>query len=311
MGIGTKKMRISQTLYRRGACIAIAAVALMSTPFSEASPNKEPTVFTVNAVPPNAPKDIGVQQALLELALTKTIPTYGGYRIQYSPLMTLARGLKEMEKNTQPNLVILTTFSSALKRRGLDYIQLPLDLGMTGYRVCFCRPETEQMLQKNLSLQVLQDMKIGQGTEWADSYILENNQFTVVKVAETKHLLRMLAFRRIDLFCRGANELQPEHLQEANSLGLQLASGFALHYPLPRFFLLSKNNKQAKQRIERGLKLAQADGSLLALQRQLYGSSIREARLHAKKIFELKNPDAANWTSGIQDVTDRSIWWKW
>jgi hypothetical protein len=311
MGIGMEKARISQTLSRRGACIAMAAVALMATPLAEASPNKEPTVFTLNAVPPSAPKGIGVQQALLELALKKTIPTYGGYRIQYSTPMNLARGLKEMEKNTQPNLVILTTYNSALQRRGLDYIQFPLDLGMTGYRVCFCRPETEQKLKHNLSLQALQDLKIGQGTEWADSYILEKNQFTVVKVAETKHLLRMVAFGRVDLFCRGANELQPEHLQDANSLGLQLASDFALHYPLPRFFLLSKNNRQAKLRIEKGLKLAQADGSLLALQRQLYGSSIREARLHARKIFELENPDAANWTSNFHEITDRSIWWNW
>jgi hypothetical protein len=311
MGIGMDTLRVSQKLYFGGANFAIAVVALISTPFSEASPSKEPTVFTLNAVAPTAPKDIGVQQALLELALKKTQPTHGKYRIQYSPQMNLGRALKELEKNTYPNLLILTTFNRALQHRGLEYIHFPLDLGMTGYRVCFSRPETEQNLKHNLSLQSLQALKIGQGTEWADSSILERNQFTVVKVPEAKHLLRMVAFRRIDLVCRGANELKPEYLEEANSLGLQLASGFALHYALPRFFLMNQNSKHAMQRIEKGLHLAQADGSLLALQRQLYGPSIREAQLHSKKIFELKNPEAANWTTHFQEVTDRSIWWNW
>lgn len=311
MGIGMDTLRVSHKLYLWGANIAIAALGLISTPFAEGSPSKAPTVFTLNAQAPTAPKDIKVQQALIELALKKTVPTYGKYRIQYSPQMTLPRALIELEKNTYSNLLILTTFNRALQHRGLQYIHFPVDLGMTGYRVCFSRPETEKKLKHNLSLQLLQTLKIGQGTEWADSRILERNQFTVVKVPETKHLLRMLAFRRVDLVCRGANELKPEYLQEANSLGLQLASGFALHYALPRFFLLNQNSKHAMQRIEKGLLLAQADGSLLALQRQLYGPSIREAQLRSKEIFELKNPEAAHWVSNFQEITAPSIWWNW
>ena len=100
----------------------------------------------------------------------------------------------------------------------------------------------------------------------------------------------MVAGGRFDLLCRGANELMKEYEQYKDIGNLTYDDSFALVYRLPRFFYLNKNNTLLKQRLEEGIKVAYADGSLLELWLQHNLQSIQFTRLPERKMFYLDNP---------------------
>jgi hypothetical protein len=80
--------------------------------------------------------------ALLRLALEKTRPEYGGFRMQPIPPRNYARSLKAAVDDTYPNLMIETSYEQALTHHAkLDFINFPMDLGVLGYRVCFIDPK--------------------------------------------------------------------------------------------------------------------------------------------------------------------------
>jgi hypothetical protein len=63
-----------------------------------------------------------------------------------------------------------------------------------------------------------------------------------------------------------------------------------IHYPLPRFFFTSPENKGAIQRVQEGIFLAYQDGSLLKLWQKYYQPSIEFSALKRRKVVELHNP---------------------
>lgn len=229
--------------------------------------------------------------SLLRLALDKTRARYGDYRLQAIPPMNIARSIQALRKNEYANLLIELSYEDNLLLDGrLDFVPFPIDLGVVGYRICFVAPDLAPPLKPPVTLDQLRRYQIGQGLGWADSKILRHNGFTVVEVGQYESLFKMVAAGRFDLFCRGINELFIERQAHADLPGLTVETGFALHYPLPRFFFLHQGNPATRQRILEGLQAAYADGSLQALWQQEYGDSIKAARLQSRQIFELSNP---------------------
>ena len=100
----------------------------------------------------------------------------------------------------------------------------------------------------------------------------------------------MVISGRIDLFCRGANELHNEYNSYKNVGDLLYDQSFAIYYALPRYFYLHKKSILAKERIEKGLIAAFADGSLRTLWLKHYLPSIQLANLKKRKIYTIENP---------------------
>ena len=114
---------------------------------------------------------------------------------------------------------------------------------------------------------------------------------TVHEVDNYESLFRMVARGRIDLFCRGANEILPEwQSHQGKVAGLTVDRHLAHFYPLIHVFYSNAHYVQERERLARGLQLAWQDGSLKRLWRHHFQSSLVFANLGARQIFRLGNP---------------------
>lgn len=273
------------------ACRArLGALILFGCMFSLAVA-KETTVFTYVEAESTADRRQVYNLAALKLALEKTRPEYGPYQLQAAPRMNTARALEEARRGTYPNLMVMTSFQNQLLDSGLDYARFPIDLGITGYRICFVSPAAKAAVYGARTLNQMRSFSIGQGVGWADVVILRHNQFRVEVVASYEDLFLGVASSRFDLFCRGINELEPEYSKRKDLPGLDYDRAVALAYPLPRFFFSGQQSRKALERVTKGLRLAYRDGSLQKIWRLYYQDAINFAKLTQRHIFYLDSPN--------------------
>lgn len=239
---------------------------------------------------------------LIQLALEKTKPTHGSYRIESAPPSTSTlRSLNIVSGDNYPNLLVELNYSDTLAHtKVIDFIEVPIDGGVFGYRVCFVNPKLKNEIAQVKSLDDLRKYTIGQGVGWADSDVLRANGFKVMEIANYNTIFKMVIAGRVDMFCRGANQIKAE-LEEFSSLtNLSYDESFVLAYPMPRFFYLNSRNVTAKQRMEEGLRLAFNDGSLRQLWEEEYRTNINFVNLQKRKLYQLNNPLLKNLNSNYQ-----------
>lgn len=239
---------------------------------------------------------------LLALALEKTKSKYGAYRMEGAPPnASTLRSLGSVAGDTYPNLVIELSYEESLTQgSNISYIDFPIDGGIFGYRVCFVSPQLKQQIAKAKNLEELRKYSIGQGVGWADSDILRANGFKVVEIANYDNIFKMVAAGRVDMFCRGANQIKPELEEFKDITQLTYDESFVLAYPLPRFFYINSHNQLAKKRIEEGLRIAFRDGSLRKLWNEEYRANIALVKLQHRKVYRLENPFLHNLKPGYE-----------
>lgn len=252
--------------------------------------SNQETVFTYRAAESESDARYDYDTSLLRLALENTVDSDGPYRLVPSPEMNYARAKVFVENNKLPNFFIKLSYEPEHEKRNMSYVPFPVDLGIVGYRVCFAHPAIVEELSGVETLQDLQKFTHGQGNGWSDIEILRHNGFDVTRVAQYESLFAMVATRRFDLFCRGANELREEFSTHQHIQNLSYDKSFTIAYPLPRFFYTNSANTKALDRIHRGTLEAYKNGSLHELWRKHYQASIDFAQLGKRKTFPIENP---------------------
>lgn len=246
--------------------------------------------------------------ALIRLALDKTRAEYGSYELQMMPPMNGLRSLTEVSRGKYPNALIELNYEPRhLYEQGLIYINFPIDLGILGTRICFVNRQHRDAIAAVTHVEQLRQYTIGQGMGWADALILRHNQFMVTEVANYNSLFKMIAAGRMDLVCRGANEIKREYQQFGAFLSLVMDERFALEYPLPRFFFTNAENTLLKNRMEKGLQLAYADGSLVQLWKEYFADSLAFSKLQQRIIFQLENPLVEQLDPSYQQYSYKNI----
>lgn len=231
--------------------------------------------------------------ALISLALDITKTEYGDYKIVSIPPMNTARSMYSLKTNAYPNLLVELSYQSDLEK-DLIPIHFPVDLGVVGYRVCFVSPHAYEKVAAIKSIEELKRFTIGQGLSWADTDILRHNGFNVFEIGNYSTIFRMVANNRIDLFCRGANEIQHEYETQSGEINLLYDRTMVIFYPLPRFYYLNKHSLLAKERIEKGLKAAYINGSVHSLWETYFGQSVNFVNLNKRALYKLENPFIVN-----------------
>ncbi len=227
---------------------------------------------------------------ILTLTLEKTKPRYGDYKILEAPYMNQLRDAYAIDQEIYLNYVVDENYEDKFLESSVDYIPFPLDLGLTGMRICFVNPKIKQEVKKVTTIEQLKKYTIGQGIGWADVDILRKNGFKVVTIQNYDGIFKMTAVGRVDLFCRGVNELAREYEAFKSINNLTYDESFAIVYRLPRFFVMNKKNVLLKRRIEEGLYMAYKDGSLQSIFQKYHASSIQFSKLKQRKIFRIENP---------------------
>lgn len=246
-------------------------------------------VVTVRAPESETDHRYDYEHELVELLLEKTEDEYGGYEIQQSPVMNFNRAIEELESGDLENLIIKTSATDEFLER-FDYMEIPVDRGIFGYRVFFTNPTVEEQLADVTSIEELKEFTIGQGAGWIDVEILNSNGFETVEVSNIESLYKMVAANRFNLFGRGANEILVEYNEYKEVDNFVVDEHVCLYYPLPRFLFTTEGNDELIERLRAGFEKAYQDGSFEELWEEHYLKSIDYVDLGKREIFEADNP---------------------
>lgn len=173
----------------------------------------------------------------------------------------------------------------------LQPVRIPLLKGLLGHRIFLIHKNDQAKFDKVKTFVDLQRLKLGQGTTWADTKILESNKLQVVKTNKYPSLLHMLDGGRFDAFPRGVQEPWGE-VNAVPGLELGVEKRIMLVYKMPFYFFVSKNNQQLAKDLELGLNRAIADGSFdqAFFSDPAIRSAVEKADLKNRLVFQLDNP---------------------
>ncbi len=225
---------------------------------------------------------------LLRLAMEKTEATDGPFEIVHiTQFLTSPRQATEIKNNGIIN--VMWDGSNVQRETELWPVRISLLRHLNDYRLFLIREEDQARFSSIKTLDQLRALKAGAGVNWPSTDILRHNGLPVVTSIAYEYLFPMLRAKRFDYMPRGVSEIW--HEQKANARAkLAIEETIFLHYPVPFHFFVSRENAPLGKRIERGLKLAQKDGSFDKLFNSIPAFKRGEAEINAgkRRVFTLK-----------------------
>ena len=227
---------------------------------------------------------------VLRAALQASTAKYGPYELNTSPLgMERDRLLLEMVKGDLVNLS--AQISSPEWEQKLIPIRIPIDKGLSGYRISLIDGRRQDQFSALTSLTQLKALSLGAGRQWSSTAVFHRAGFDVVPGNSTAGLHSMLAANRFVHFPRGVEEAVFELEAHVGAFpALTIESSLAIYMPLPRYFFVAPGNERLAQRLEYGLQLLLADGRFDQMFHQAYDGLIEKVGLRKRRIFKLDNP---------------------
>lgn len=247
-----------------------------------------PLRLTVPALQPSSKEHATYFPQLLRLALEKTRATDGPFEIRHfdQPLTSL-RQATEVKNQGVINLM----WDGSNKQRETELLPIRISLlrQLNDYRVFLIRAGDRDKFAAVRTLDQLRQLSAGAGVNWPSTEILRANGLPVVASNAYEYLFPMLAVKRFDYLPRGVYEAWYEQQAHAAE-GIVIEQTIFLHYPVPFYFFVSRNNPLLADRIERGLRIALRDGSFDKLFNSIPAFKRSEAEINAgkRRIFELK-----------------------
>ncbi|MES2130088.1 MAG: hypothetical protein V4463_22685 [Pseudomonadota bacterium] len=227
---------------------------------------------------------------LLKLALEKTEAADGPFEIRhFDQQLTSPRQATEIARNGVIN--VMWDGSNAQRETELLPVRISLLRNLNDYRLFLIRAEDEDKFRAVHTLEDLRRLTAGTGVNWPSTEVLRLNGLPVVTSIAYEYLFPMLAVKRFDYMPRGVHEVWSEQRIHAHE-GLVIEKTLFLHYPVPYYFFVSRSNPALAARIERGLHLAQKDGSFDRLFNSVPGfvRGMEEIQARQRRVFELKTP---------------------
>ena len=227
---------------------------------------------------------------VLTAALDASTARYGAYELHTSSLgMERDRLLQEMVKGTRVNLSAQIT--SPEWEQALIPIRIPVDKGLSGYRISLIDGRRQALFNALESLDQLKVIPLGAGRQWSSTAVFLRAGFEVVPGNSTSGLHGMLSANRFLHFPRSIDEAIFEQKQYVPQFpALAVESSMAIYFPLPRYFFVAPGHPQLARRLEYGMQQLVADGRLDQLFHQFYDELISQIGLRKRRIFRLDNP---------------------
>jgi len=226
---------------------------------------------------------------LLTLALDKTVPEYGPYRLSSSAMkMNEKRSLAELKHGKLVSVI----WSSTSTEKEADFIpiRIPLRKGLLGYRIALIDAKSQARIDAIHTIDDLRKVDVGQGFGWGDVEVYKANGIPVL-AAGYESLFAMVARDRFLLYPRGINEVFDEYETRKAALPtLAIEKGLVLYYPWPYYFFVNRNDRVLAARIDLGLHRMIQDGSFDSVFWKYNGAAIRRANLNQRRIIQLDNP---------------------
>lgn len=226
---------------------------------------------------------------LLRAALDATVARYGPYQLRTSPIrMERDRLLQEMRKGVLVNLSAQVT--SPEWERELLAIRIPVDKGISGYRIGLIDGRYQPEFTAVHTLAQLKAIPMGAGRQWSSTLVYSQAGFDVVQGNSSAGLHSMLAADRFRYFPRGIDEAVFE--RDANRAAfpaLALERSLAVYFPLPRYFFLAPGAPRLARRLEYGMGVLVADGGYDRIFHAYYDELIEQTGLRRRRVFSIEN----------------------
>jgi ABC-type amino acid transport substrate-binding protein len=238
--------------------VASLAAAALAAPGAGGAASASPLRITLPALPLGALEHTVYFPQLLRLALTKT-GDEGPFEIGHFPEpMSSLRQIAELSRRGAIN--VMWDGTSHQRETELLPVRISLLRELNDYRVLLIREEDQPRFSRLRSLDDLRSLQAGAGDNWPSVDVLRHNRLPVVTTSSFGSLFPMLRAGRFDYLPRGVHEVWAEQRSQA-AQGLAIEQTVFLHYPVPFYFFVSRDDAALAARIERGLFAAQADGS--------------------------------------------------
>lgn len=239
------------------------------------------------------PKDVAFYyQRALKLALDKTRASDGDFVLEYSrQMLTIDRSMQQVIQGDRADIM----WGSVTAARKKVLLAVPYDLlrGLNQYRILIINPDNQKQFSRIKSLNEFKKFVSGGADSWTVTKILRHNGIEVRTAPYFESLLKMLSAKRFDYMVRGLHEVQGDLELSANlNLNIAIESSILLEYehPIGYSFLISKHNAQLADRVMRGLRIAEEDGSLPAMFDSMKLFDEYSAFLHqGRRVFVLQN----------------------
>ena len=231
--------------------------------------------------------------AVLRTALQKTEARHGSFELKQSDIvMSPQRVTQELRMPAGRINILVRATDPALERQFIP-VRLPVDRGLLGYRVFLVREADLPRFAAVRTLDQLRQLRAGQGKDWADIPILKAAGIETVEGTTYDGLFAMLDAGRFDFFSRGADEARREFAERhARHPQLAIEPTLLLHYPLPRYFFLRRDDegRHLAKRIAAGMEIMIKDGSLNALFQRYKQDIIEQSGLKKRRVLTIRNP---------------------
>jgi len=272
----------------RGRRAALGLIAATAWPARAAS--AAPLRVVIPAVHPSSQEHAGYFVQLLRLALEKTVVGDGPFDIRFfSEEMSSPRQMTELKNRGAINVM----WDGTNRQREAELLPVRISLlrQLNDYRVFLIRQEDQPRFAAVRSLDDLRKLTAGAGVNWPSTEVLRANELPVIASINFESLFPMLQAKRFDDLPRGVYEAWYEQ-REHSAQGLVIEQTIFLHYQVPFYFFVSRSNPALAERIERGLRLAQDDGSFDRLFHSIpsFKRSLDEIDTGRRRVFELKLP---------------------
>lgn len=241
---------------------------------------------------------------VLQLALDKTVDD-NSHELVRSVAMEQGRAIHELQKGQR---VDVAAFAPTTEReKQAIAVRIPVSKGLLGFRVCLIRSGEEDKFKNINTIEdwINSGLRMGQGTHWPDTPILESNGLKVVKSVRYKPLFHMLEKKRFDCFPRSVNEVLSE-LETPENNKIALEQYLIFQYRLPTFFFVNKDKPLLAERIQRGLHIAIEDGSFDELFIKHHWRALKKVNLNQRRIIKLDNPYLSEETQ--HTVNQAELW---
>ncbi len=220
--------------------------------------------------------------AVLRLALDEAEVAY---RLQPTSDVQQGRALKLLEH--KQGLDVVWTMTSAEREASLRPIRFPIDKGLIGWRVLLVR---EEQLRRfvGLSDDQLRQLVGGQGHDWPDTPIWQENGFNVLPISGHDSLFEMLNRGRLQYFPRSVIEVMHD-VEKYKDMSFAIEPGLLIYYPAAFYFFVHPDNEPLAQAIELGLERALANGKFDALFNRMLGPTLVALKIPERRVIVLNN----------------------
>lgn len=227
---------------------------------------------------------------ILQLALEKTVTTHGSFKLKpCATKMNEARCREQLKVGKDINII----WSTVTEETEKDFysIKIPLRKGILGYRVFLINKKDADKFKAIKSVDELKKLTVGQDQSWNDVAVFKANGFKIETGPSYEGMFSMLMSGRFDYFSRGINEAKDElDARKDTYPDMMIEESILLYYPWPKFYYFNKNDMAMADRVEKGLRIMIADGSLEKIFVKYNQQDIDELNLKNRKLFKIDNP---------------------